>query len=165
MLDATVALSRNTVKTDARALFPAQAHGLVYQAGDKRLIDGIDLEISAGSVTMVMGPNGAGKSLLLRLLHGLIEPCAGTVLWGGQRLTESLRKRQAMVFQRPVLMRRSVVANIQFVLQLRGAAKTERCRELPAACRFERACRPACTAVVRRGAAALGFGARPSSRA
>ena len=130
MLDATLALSRNTTKTDTRALLPVEARGLVYQAGDKRLIDGIDLEISAGSVTVMMGPNGAGKSLLLRLLHGLLEPSAGVVLWGGQPLTEGVRKRQAMVFQRPVLMRRSVAANVQFVLKLRGAAKAERCQEL-----------------------------------
>ncbi len=130
MLDATVALSRNTANTDSKELFPVETRGLVYQVGDKYLINNIDLKISAGSVTVVMGPNGAGKSLLLRLLHGLIEPSAGTVLWGGHRLSEPLRKRQAMVFQHPVLMRRSVAANIQFVLKLRGVTKTERCQEL-----------------------------------
>jgi tungstate transport system ATP-binding protein len=77
-----------------------------------------------------MGPNGAGKSLLLRLLHGLIEPASGTVTWGGQAIDEAVRRRQAMVFQRPVLLRRSVAANIDFVLKLRGEKDVPRRREI-----------------------------------
>jgi tungstate transport system ATP-binding protein len=73
-----------------------------------------------------MGPNGAGKSLLLRLLHGLIEPTAGEVYWGGRPLNEQLRRRQAMVFQRPVLLRRSVSSNVRFVMKLRGIDSSER---------------------------------------
>ncbi len=98
MLDATIALNRNTTKTGSKELFPVETRGLVYQVGNKRLINSIDLKILAGSVTVVMGANGAGKSLLLRLLQGLIEPSAGTVVWASQRLSDSLRKRQALVF-------------------------------------------------------------------
>jgi tungstate transport system ATP-binding protein len=112
------------------SLLPAEARGLVLEAGGKRLIDGIDLALSAGAVTVVLGANGAGKSLLLRLLHGLIEPTAGTVRWAGQPPTEAVRRRQAMVFQRPVLLRRSAAANLEFVLGLRGRGGRERCREL-----------------------------------
>jgi len=74
--------------------------------------------LEAGPITVVMGPNGAGKSLLVRLLHGMIEPTAGTVLWAGRPVDPAVRKRQAMVFQTPVLLRRSVAANIEFVLKL-----------------------------------------------
>jgi len=102
------------------AILPAETKGLVFEAGGKRLIDGIDLRIGSGPLTVVMGPNGAGKSLLLRLLHGMIAPTSGTVSWAGQPIGEDLRKRQAMVFQRPVLLRRSVADNIGFVLRLRG---------------------------------------------
>ncbi len=63
---------------------PGGASGLVYEAGGRRLIDGIDLHIAAGLITVVMGPNGSGKSLLLRLLHGLIAPTSGEVRWGGR---------------------------------------------------------------------------------
>jgi len=97
---------------------------LVYRIGDKRLIDGIDLSIPGNGLTVVMGPNGAGKSLLLRLLHGLLAPTSGQVLWDGRPLDDELRKAQAMVFQRPVLLRRSVAANIRFVLKLRRPART-----------------------------------------
>lgn len=102
-----------------------EVRGLVYRVGAAKLIDGIDLALPKESLTVVMGPNGAGKSLLLRLLHGLIEPTAGEVLWDGQRLDDDMRARQAMVFQRPVLLRRSVAANIRFVLKLRGTPSKE----------------------------------------
>ena len=104
----------------------AEARGLTYSAGGKRLVDGVDLRLPADSITVVMGPNGAGKSLLLRLLHGLIPPTAGYVFCRGQPLSPELRKQQAMVFQRPVLLRRSVAANVRFVLRVRGDSSRER---------------------------------------
>jgi tungstate transport system ATP-binding protein len=88
--------------------------------------DGIDLRIPARSLTVVMGPNGSGKSLLLRLMHGLIDPTAGQVLWDGRPMDEAVRRGQAMVFQRPVLLRRSVAANIRFVLKHRGGSSSDR---------------------------------------
>lgn len=97
------------------SMLPGEARGLIYRVGGTPLIDAIDLVIPAGCLTMILGANGAGKSLLLRLLHGLLQPTAGLVLWGGRSATEELRRRQAMVFQRPVLLRRSVAANIRFV--------------------------------------------------
>lgn len=107
-----------------------EARGLVYRVGDTNLVDGIDLRIPRGTLTVVMGPNGAGKSLLLRLLHGLLTPTSGEVLWGGRPLDDGLRKRQAMVFQRSVLLRRSVAANIRFVLKLRSTPRPERTMEI-----------------------------------
>jgi tungstate transport system ATP-binding protein len=97
-----------------------ETRNLRYQAGNRVLVDGIELRIPRHSRTVVMGPNGAGKSLLLRLLHGLLVPTAGEVRWDGRPLDDDARREQAMVFQRPVLLRRSVAANIRFVLNLRG---------------------------------------------
>ncbi len=100
-------------------LLPLVATGLTFVSDDEtRLIDALDLTLDAGKLTVVMGPNGAGKSLLLRLLHGLIDPTGGSVRYGGRPLDATVRKRQALVFQRPVLLRRSVAANIDFVLDL-----------------------------------------------
>lgn len=104
----------------ASALMPLEVRGLAWSAGGKRLIDGIDLALTDGGITVIMGPNGAGKSLLIRLLHGLLEPDAGQITWNGQASGDATRARQAMVFQKPVLLRRSVAANIDFVLKLRG---------------------------------------------
>lgn len=111
-------------------LFPLTVRDLTYQAGGKVLVRGIDLTLEAGGITVVMGPNGAGKSLLLRLLHGLIDPSGGSIAWGGQPLDEAIRRRQAMVFQRPVLLRRSVAANVDFVLRLRGGKDPARRRDI-----------------------------------
>jgi tungstate transport system ATP-binding protein len=106
------------------------ASALCYEVDRRRLIDGIDLTLSERGITVVMGPNGAGKSLLLKLLHGLIEPTAGTVRWGGAPPGPAVRRRQGMVFQRPVLLRRSTGANVDFVLGLVGRATIERRRAL-----------------------------------
>ena len=99
---------------------PIQISGLSYRAGGRTLIDQIDLEIASKGITVIMGPNGAGKSLLLRLLHGLLPPTSGSIRWDGQPASDTHRRRQAMVFQRPVLLRRSVAANIEFALDLHG---------------------------------------------
>ncbi len=111
-------------------LLPLEARSLVYEIAGKRLIDEIDLEISGGPISVIMGPNGAGKSILLRLLHGLSAPTYGSVLWGGRPPDEEVRRRQAMVFQSPVLLHRSVAANVDFVLRLRKIGTRQRRLEL-----------------------------------
>lgn len=129
MVTSAERLAVDNVGHEAAAL-PISARGLVVTRGGRRLIDGLDLDIRPGSLTMVMGPNGAGKSLLLRLLHGLITPCAGHMQWGGSDDCTAAVRRQAMVFQRPVLLRRSVGDNIGFVLRLRGEDSAERRAEI-----------------------------------
>ncbi len=104
--------------------------GLTLEVDGKRLVNDVNLELAPASFTVVMGPNGAGKSLLLRLLHGLVAPTSGEIHWGGRPLDDGLRKRQAMVFQRPVLLRRSVAANIDFVLKGSGRARRQRLQEI-----------------------------------
>lgn len=104
----------------------AQAVGLRFDAGGRRLIGSLDLSIRAGRRTVIMGANGAGKSLVLRLLHGLIRPSSGTVLWQGRPLDRDARTAQAMVFQRPVMLRRSVLSNLRFALSVRGVRGAER---------------------------------------
>ena len=103
-------------------LFPLEVTGLSFEVGNRRPIDKLDFKLSANGITIVMGPNGAGKSLLLRLLHGLISPSEGTISWAGQQPHRDVQRRQALVFQKPVLLRRSVAENIDFVLRLHGSA-------------------------------------------
>ena len=107
-------------EVSAPSLLPLEVRGLRYEVRGAPLVDGIDLSLSGGGTTVIMGPNGAGKSLLLRLLHGLLRPAAGSIRWNGMPLDLSVRRRQALVFQRPVLLRRSVLANVEFVLRLRS---------------------------------------------
>jgi len=108
------------------SLLPLELKGLSLVAGGRRLIDGIDLRIERPGTSVIMGPNGAGKSLLLRLMHGLIAPTKGDVLWAGIPMNRQIRLRQAMVFQKPVLFRRTAVANITHALGLRGVVRRER---------------------------------------
>jgi tungstate transport system ATP-binding protein len=67
--------------------------------------------------TMILGPNGAGKSLLLRVLHGLTLPQGGRISFPANL---GQQHHQAMVFQRPVLLRRSVMENVAFALRAGG---------------------------------------------
>ena len=98
------------------AMLPLTARELTFAVGERRLVDNVSLTLEGTARTVVMGPNGAGKSLLLRLLHGLVTPTCGEILWGGRPADREVRARQAMVFQRPTLLRRSAEANIRFVL-------------------------------------------------
>jgi tungstate transport system ATP-binding protein len=82
----------------------------------------LSLEIGAGPSTIILGANGAGKSVLMRLMHGLIAPSSGSVVWSGQ----DARRKQAMVFQRPVMLRRSALANVQYALKVAGTTDTEK---------------------------------------
>jgi tungstate transport system ATP-binding protein len=107
------------------AILPLVVRDLCYEIGGKRLLDGISFRTGAGPRTVVLGPNGAGKSLLLRLCHGLLHPSSGTITWAGAP-PETARQCQAMVFQRPVLLRRSAAANITYVLRLRGIPRRQR---------------------------------------
>lgn len=99
-------------------VLPLRAHGLGFAAGGVQILRDVSLAIEAGAPTLVIGPNGAGKSVLLRLLHGLLAPSAGTVTWSV--LPGEAARRQSMVFQRPVLLRRSVLANAVYPLRLAG---------------------------------------------
>ena len=99
--------------------FQLEARGVSVVLGGVRALDGLDLVLEPGLRTVVLGANGAGKSVLLRTLHGLIAPTAGTVSW-------SRPVRQAMVFQRPVMLRRSALANLRYALAVNGVAEPER---------------------------------------
>jgi tungstate transport system ATP-binding protein len=95
-------------------ILPLKTHELTFTAGGRTLIAPLSLEIAAGPSTIILGANGAGKSVLMRLMHGLIAPSSGSILWSGH----NARRRQAMVFQRPVLLRRSALANVTYGLKL-----------------------------------------------
>lgn len=109
----------------ATAILPLELVDVCYETAGQRLIKEISITFKAGSRTMILGPNGAGKSLLLRLCHGLLQPSRGSIVWRGPCGADAQRF-QAMVFQRPVMLRRSVAANVAFGLKVRGVGRTER---------------------------------------
>lgn len=127
MLDGSMIRSAPNTAAPRRSatILPLEARELRYLSGEQALIDGLDLRFNAGARSVILGPNGAGKSLLLRLLHGLIAPTAGQVLWAGGADERDTRQHQAMVFQRPILLRRSALANVRYALTAQGLARGE----------------------------------------
>jgi len=111
---------------------PLRLEGVRFEAGGQRLIHDLSLTLEAGTRTVVLGPNGAGKSLLLRLCHGLLRPTAGSIRWAWDDPTR-VRRQQAFVFQRPVLLRRSAAANVAYALAVAGAPRAERQERVSAA--------------------------------
>jgi tungstate transport system ATP-binding protein len=102
-------------------------------AGNVKLLESVSLNLAAGPPTVIIGPNGAGKTTLLRLAMGLIAASRGRVTWGGRE--NAAPTRRAIVFQRPVMLRRSTAANIRYALAAAGvarAARGARLRELAA---------------------------------
>lgn len=85
-----------------------------------RLLKNASLELSGQGVTALIGANGAGKSVLLRMITGLIAPDKGHV-----SLADS-HKNPALVFQKPVLLRRSVRRNLLHALKIAGVARAHR---------------------------------------
>lgn len=109
------------------SLLPLRLANVTYDAGGKRLLDSVDLMLDRGPRTVILGPNGAGKSVLLRLCHRLLRPTAGEVRFNGPESVDG-RRRHAMVFQRPVMLRRSALANVAYGLMLAGVPRRERLR-------------------------------------
>jgi tungstate transport system ATP-binding protein len=85
----------------------------LHEVSFLNIIKPLSLEIEVGPSTVILGANGAGKSVLMRLMHGLLAPSSGRIEW-------SCAGRQAMVFQRPVMLRRSALANVAYGLKVAG---------------------------------------------
>ena len=87
----------------------------------KRLLGPVDLTLGAGGITVIVGPNGSGKTTLLRVMHGVERLTGGTARWAvPQRAAQA---RQAFVFQSPIMLRRSVAANLRYPLALQGVPR------------------------------------------
>lgn len=95
------------------------------RVGGVLLLDEISLCLQSGTRSVILGPNGSGKSLSLRLAHGLLKPTTGRIDWShGDARERALR--QAMVFETPVLLRRSARANVEYALALHGVPRADR---------------------------------------
>ena len=115
---------------------PLRLAGATLRRRGKRLVGPIDLEIGARGVTAVIGPNGSGKTSLLRMMHGLQRPAEGRVQWALPQA--QARTRQAYVFQQPIALRRTVLANLAYPLRLHGMSRSDARRQAEAqAARFD----------------------------
>ena len=116
------------------SILPLALRDVRFAARGRDIIDGISAEIVAGPATIILGANGAGKSVLMRLMHGLLQPSAGSIGWGSPN-AERVRRGQAMVFQRPVMLRRSALDNILYALELARVPAAERVTQAKGALR------------------------------
>jgi len=91
---------------------------LTKQYGSNAVLRGIDLDVAAGELLVVLGPSGAGKSTLLRCINGLVTPTSGELVAAGYDATDprqvrQLRRNVAMIFQHHnVVPRLSVLKNV-----------------------------------------------------
>lgn len=111
------------VGTGSTQVLPVDGEALVLRRGGRSILDGVNIRIAAGGTTVLMGPNGAGKSVLLRVLAALVTPDSGIVRWAEAPPTRALRPRLGFVFQKPVLLRRSAIANIRHALHAAGCPR------------------------------------------
>jgi len=102
---------------------PIILSGITAKAGAVTILDNITQTIAAGPPTVLIGPNGAGKTTLLRVIMGLVAPDAGSVSWGSHN--DPSQVRRAIVFQRPVMLRRSAAANIAYALGAAGVPRAQ----------------------------------------
>jgi tungstate transport system ATP-binding protein len=103
-------------------MLPLVLDQVSFTVHGRSIIDRVSMEIAEGMRTVILGPNGAGKSVLMRLCHGLLTPTSGSIAWRGEA---NGRRKQAMVFQRPVMLRRSAIANVAYGLELAGHSRHE----------------------------------------
>ncbi|GAA4044771.1 glycine betaine/L-proline ABC transporter ATP-binding protein [Arthrobacter methylotrophus] len=108
---------------------------LLERTGCNAAVRNMNFDVAKGEVFVVMGLSGSGKSTLIRCLTRLIEPTSGSVLVDGKdvmqagtgELRELRRRKMSMVFQHfGLLPHRTVLDNVSYGLQIRGATKNER---------------------------------------
>ncbi len=99
---------------------PIEFQNVAYAAGGTSILSAISLVISPGPPTLLLGPNGSGKTTFLKLAMGLLTPVAGRILFASG--AEVARRRCAIVFQKPVMLRRSAARNVAFALKAAARA-------------------------------------------
>jgi tungstate transport system ATP-binding protein len=109
---------------------PLVIDGVSLRAGSTAILDRLSLTITPGAPTLIVGPNGAGKTSLLRLCMGLEAPTAGRITWGGR--ADRAMARRAILFQRPVMLRRTAAANVAYALAQAGIPRRLRAERVAA---------------------------------
>jgi len=91
--------------------------------GTVRILESVNLKITAGPPTLVVGPNGSGKTTMLRVAMGLLSLSHGRVAWGDDGVGAPAKR--AIVFQRPVMLRRSAEANVRYALKTARGSRAD----------------------------------------
>ncbi len=113
---------------DTTSLLPLIVRDLRLEREGRTLLDVPIARIQNRRRNVVLGPNGAGKTLFLKTCHGLVQPTSGSIEFTFPASATDVRRKQAMVFQKPVMLRRSVRANFTHALAMAGVGWRERWR-------------------------------------
>jgi tungstate transport system ATP-binding protein len=105
---------------------PIRFDGVDVSVGGTAILRNLSLSLGPGAPTVLIGPNGSGKTTLLRAAMGLVPLAAGSIRWGEHG--DGSPARSALVFQRPVMLRRSVADNLRYALAVAGVPRAERTR-------------------------------------
>ena len=90
---------------------------------ERKILSSLNLSINSDDVTVIMGPNGAGKSIFLKILNGILTPTSGCITWNNKKQFSDTLNTQSFVFQKPILLRRSVIANLDYMDSVLGNKK------------------------------------------
>jgi tungstate transport system ATP-binding protein len=105
--------------------------GLSRKAGERKILEDINLEIQRGEIFTLIGPSGSGKTTLLRLVDLLDRPTSGKILFDGKDTNDTeqvrltIRRRMGMVFQKSAVLNTTVAENVAFGLKFRGTDTTQ----------------------------------------
>ena len=101
----------------SKSLTPIVVSNLSILLGEIKILDKINCKIHNESIIAILGPNGAGKSMFLKSINGLIGVETRKIYFNSREINDHIRKDMALVFQKPTLLRRTVLENMQFVLE------------------------------------------------
>ena len=104
-------------KKKSKSLTPIVISNLSLLLGEIKILDKINCKIYNESTIAILGPNGAGKSMFLKSINGLIGVESRKIYFNSREINDHIRKDMALVFQKPTLLRRTVLENMQFVLE------------------------------------------------
>jgi tungstate transport system ATP-binding protein len=100
---------------------PIRFEDVTVAAGAVTVLERVSLTIASGAPTVLIGPNGSGKTSLLRVAMGLLPPSQGRITWDGA--ADVLPVKRAIVFQRPVMLRRSADGNMRYAMNAARIAR------------------------------------------
>ena len=109
---------------------PIYIKDLCLTLDERKILSSLNLSINSDDVTVIMGPNGAGKSIFLKILNGILTPTSGCITWNNKKQFSDTLNTQAFVFQKPILLRRSVIANLDYMDSVLGYKKISKDRLL-----------------------------------